>query len=427
MWVRYLGRTAAGLKSWGGVLFLLSLGMVVLPAGMASAERLSAMELAEKYEKDGKYRKAMEIALALVGQNEQGAQALMKRLKGVGFKALKENDYDLAISVFEPIAESSHEGAPVAQLALGSAYLLRDRLPSDKATAAAWMWKSAKAGTGRAQLILGLLYRDGEGVPVDLQQAERWLMKAVEQEEKGGLFNLLSVYVRQGRMQDPRARRYVEENSRRESYRSDAETQYRVGQFFELAGFYSKAFPHFLEAAQMGHTEAMRKMWEYYSTGKGTDLNLEEAQKWQEMWARIEEKKKEEEREALRKEYAQMAAEMRKREKKASGRGGEGKEKRKQEKRDLEGPEQYIHAIREKVERNWIQPDSRRKGLSCLVKVTLSRGGDVKAVQIAEGSGDAAFDRSVEAAVYRASPLPVPKDARLFKRFQRLTFRFRPR
>lgn len=88
---------------------------------------------------------------------------------------------------------------------------------------------------------------------------------------------------------------------------------------------------------------------------------------------------------------------------------------------------QYMSAIRQKVDRNWIEPATSRSGLSCLVKVTLGPDGEVEAVQIADGSGDAAFDRSAEAAVYRASPLPVPKDARLFKRFQQLTFRFRPR
>jgi len=98
-----------------------------------------------------------------------------------------------------------------------------------------------------------------------------------------------------------------------------------------------------------------------------------------------------------------------------------------QARRDQRIVDQYIAAIRQKVERNWIQPATSRKGLFCLVQVTLIPGGEVTSVQIVQGSGDAAFDRSVEAAVYRASPLPLPSDARLFDRFRRLTFRFSPK
>ncbi len=98
-----------------------------------------------------------------------------------------------------------------------------------------------------------------------------------------------------------------------------------------------------------------------------------------------------------------------------------------QARRDQRIVDQYIAAIRQKVERNWIQPATSRKGLFCLVQVSLIPGGEVTSVQIVQGSGDAAFDRSVEAAVYRASPLPLPSDARLFDRFRRLTFRFSPK
>lgn len=88
---------------------------------------------------------------------------------------------------------------------------------------------------------------------------------------------------------------------------------------------------------------------------------------------------------------------------------------------------QYTAAMRQKVERNWIQPPSSRLGLSCTVRVQLMPGGDVASVQIVQSSGDAAFDRSVEAAVYRAAPLPLPPDPALFESLRVIQFVFAPR
>ncbi len=88
---------------------------------------------------------------------------------------------------------------------------------------------------------------------------------------------------------------------------------------------------------------------------------------------------------------------------------------------------QYVGIIGDRVRRNWIQPPSSRVGLSCVVKVQLMPGGDVISAQVVQGSGDAAFDRSVEAAVYRAAPLPLPPDPGLFESFRTLTFNFSPK
>lgn len=87
---------------------------------------------------------------------------------------------------------------------------------------------------------------------------------------------------------------------------------------------------------------------------------------------------------------------------------------------------EYTSAIKQKVQRNWIKPSSAAGGLSCEVRVTLIPGGDVASVRVIRSSGDAVFDRSVEAAVRRAAPLPLPPDTALFDRFRDLQFRFNP-
>ncbi len=88
---------------------------------------------------------------------------------------------------------------------------------------------------------------------------------------------------------------------------------------------------------------------------------------------------------------------------------------------------QYISLIEQKVRRNWLKPASAKAGMSCTVRVRLIPGGEVSDVRVVVSSGDALFDRSVETAVYKASPLPLPPDAVLFdKYFRDLNFIFRP-
>jgi colicin import membrane protein len=48
-------------------------------------------------------------------------------------------------------------------------------------------------------------------------------------------------------------------------------------------------------------------------------------------------------------------------------------------------------------------------------------------VRIVRSSGDPLFDQSVEKAVYKAAPMPLPPDAALFKYFRELRLIFRPR
>ncbi len=50
-------------------------------------------------------------------------------------------------------------------------------------------------------------------------------------------------------------------------------------------------------------------------------------------------------------------------------------------------------------------------------------GGEVLTVEVLRCTGSAALRRSVEAAVYRASPLPPPPDPELFEREIEFTFR----
>jgi len=86
----------------------------------------------------------------------------------------------------------------------------------------------------------------------------------------------------------------------------------------------------------------------------------------------------------------------------------------------------FTDLIRQKVERNWIQPPGDISGLSCVVRVRLIPGGDVIDAQVIKSSGNAFFDRSVELATRKAAPLPLPSDPSMFNYFRTLEFYFRP-
>jgi colicin import membrane protein len=84
----------------------------------------------------------------------------------------------------------------------------------------------------------------------------------------------------------------------------------------------------------------------------------------------------------------------------------------------------YQFALQQKVLRNWARPASARAGLDCLVQVRQSATGEVISANVVSCNGDAAVERSIEAAVYKASPLPLPENAVLFD--PNLRFRFIP-
>ena len=87
---------------------------------------------------------------------------------------------------------------------------------------------------------------------------------------------------------------------------------------------------------------------------------------------------------------------------------------------------QYIPYIQEKIQRNWLRPAGAPAGLSCLILVKLIPGGEVVAAKVVRSSGNPLFDRSVETAVLKASPLPLPDDATMFKYFREINFNFKP-
>ncbi len=80
--------------------------------------------------------------------------------------------------------------------------------------------------------------------------------------------------------------------------------------------------------------------------------------------------------------------------------------------------------IAAKITHAWLRPPTAKAGIDCMLNVTQVQGGEVTQVSIGACNGDQAVRDSIEAAVYRASPLPPPPDPALFDR--NLKIRFKP-
>jgi len=141
--------------------------------------------------------------------------------------------------------------------------------------------------------------------------------------------------------------------------------------------------------------------------------------------ARLEQERKViEKQEALQAEIARQEAEFQKQQE--ADQQARQTEARRQA--SLSEINKYRSLIKEEVTRHWNIPATAHDGLLCEVKVRLIPSGDVVEVQIVKSSGDAAFDRSVEQAVYRAAPLSVPPvESGLFDEFREVVFQFEPR
>lgn len=74
----------------------------------------------------------------------------------------------------------------------------------------------------------------------------------------------------------------------------------------------------------------------------------------------------------------------------------------------------------------WILPDKVAPGLSSQFRIVLAPDGSVLKVSLLRSSGDSILDRSAQAAIFKASPLPVPADPVTFELFRDISLTVRP-
>ena len=85
--------------------------------------------------------------------------------------------------------------------------------------------------------------------------------------------------------------------------------------------------------------------------------------------------------------------------------------------------DRWGHAVRQQITRNFIRPASAPEDLECVVNVRQLPGGQVVNVDIGRCNGDESVRRSIEAAIYKASPLPSPENPNVFDRDLQIIFK----
>lgn len=83
----------------------------------------------------------------------------------------------------------------------------------------------------------------------------------------------------------------------------------------------------------------------------------------------------------------------------------------------------YGAAIKAKVTAQWFKPPGWQPQWKCNVRISQAQDGTVLNVKILQCDGDQLFQRSVQQAIERASPLPLPSDMSLFSPSINFTFK----
>ncbi|MDF1764293.1 MAG: cell envelope integrity protein TolA, partial [Oleibacter sp.] len=97
------------------------------------------------------------------------------------------------------------------------------------------------------------------------------------------------------------------------------------------------------------------------------------------------------------------------------------------ERRMAQTSEEYVGLIQGAVQQNWSYPPNVNSTMEVTVRINMLPTGEVVSINILRSSGKAALDRSVEQAIMKAQPLPVPNDIQTFERnFRTFTMTFRP-
>lgn len=86
----------------------------------------------------------------------------------------------------------------------------------------------------------------------------------------------------------------------------------------------------------------------------------------------------------------------------------------------------YKALILQSISQHWLVPLNVNKKLYAELLIRVAPGGLVLDVQLTKSSGDEALDRSARAAVFKASPLPVPAEPDTFEAFRQFVLRVRP-
>ncbi len=188
-----------------------------------------------------------------------------------GVKAYLNQEYALALRLFEPLAMRGHSAS---QYYLGVLYDIGDKSGGNARVAYQWYRLAAIGGDDRAQHNLAVAYAKGEGVEANLGKAMKWWMISSLQGNADSQYNLGILYAMgQGSVQRDivKAMKWW----RKAATSGDAVAQFNLGTIYANgdsgAKNYCEAERWWVQSAESGFTEAsvaltvLRKRSDYYN------------------------------------------------------------------------------------------------------------------------------------------------------------------
>ncbi len=88
--------------------------------------------------------------------------------------------------------------------------------------------------------------------------------------------------------------------------------------------------------------------------------------------------------------------------------------------------DKYKALIKQSIYLQWNIPEGTNKGDFCRFLIDIGPGGVVLDVKLTASSGNQVLERSAQAAILKAAPLPIPEDIKLFDEVKAVDFTFRP-
>ena len=205
-------------------------------------------------------------------------------------------------------------------------------------------------------------------------------------------------------------KRQAEEAARKEAERKAAEEAARKEAERKVAEEIARKEVERKVAEEVARKEVERKAAEKVARKEAERKAAEEA-------ARKEAERKAAE-EAARKEAERKAAEEAARieaERKAAEDAARKEAERKQHQKQLAvWTREYIGLIRNSIEKKWTKPPKSINGGDCVVRLVQNENGSISQVTVLQCEGDLFYKRSVEDAVWKASPLPNPPSREVF-------------
>lgn len=138
-----------------------------------------------------------------------------------------------------------------------------------------------------------------------------------------------------------------------------------------------------------------------------------------------DERKKQED--ALQKALAEAEAQQKAAEKAAEEKAALEVAEKRRKQEEADEVSRYMALIEQQVRQRWHKPLSAKSGMELWLTIRLLPTGEINSVELANSSGDHAFDRSALAAARSLRRYPVPEDNRIFEEnFRQFKLKFKP-